>query len=72
MLIPVEKHDGHWVEEFVHRVELGYLVDVAEVDYGEVWLGVSHCEFLLAGKSSFGKEKWIKDFLTYSSHVQRS
>lgn len=39
VFIPIEEHDGHWVKEFVHRVELGYLVDVAKVDDSEVWLG---------------------------------
>jgi hypothetical protein len=36
VLVPEEEHDGHGVEEFVHRVELGDFVDVAEVDYCEV------------------------------------
>lgn len=36
VFIAEEEHDGHGVVEFVHGVEVGHLVDVAEVDDGEV------------------------------------
>lgn len=36
MLVAPEEHDGAGVVEFVHLVEVGHLVDVADVDDGEV------------------------------------
>lgn len=36
MLIAVEEHDRHRIVELVHRVEIRDLVDVAEVDDGEI------------------------------------
>lgn len=36
MFVAEEEHDGHWVVEFVHLLEIGHLVQVAEVDDGEV------------------------------------
>lgn len=35
MLVAEEEHDGAWVVELVHLVEVGDLVDVADVDGGE-------------------------------------
>ena len=40
---PVEEHDGHRIEQFVHGVEFRHLVDVAEVNHGEVCAVVSRC-----------------------------
>lgn len=37
MFVPEEEHDCHRIVELVHLVEVGYLVDVAEVDDGEVF-----------------------------------
>jgi len=37
MLIPEEKHEGHWVVEFVHLLEVRYLVEVADVEDGKVF-----------------------------------
>lgn len=36
VLIAVEEHDRHRIVELVHGVEIGDLVDVAQVDDGEV------------------------------------
>jgi hypothetical protein len=36
VFVAEEEHDGHRVVEFVHLLEVGYFVKVAEVDYGEV------------------------------------
>ena len=50
MFIPEEEHDGHGVVEFVHLLEVGHLVEVAEVDDGEVLdaLGDAVEHFVLA------------------------
>jgi len=37
MLITEEEHDGQGVVEFVHLVEVGHLVNVAEVDDGKIF-----------------------------------
>lgn len=44
MLIAEEKHDRHGIVELVHLVEVGDLVDVADVDYGEVLDAVGDAE----------------------------
>jgi len=36
VLVAEEEHDGERVVELVHLVEVGHLVDVAEVDHGKV------------------------------------
>ena len=50
VFIAEEEHDGHWVVEFVHLLEVGHLVEVAEVDDGEVFdaLGDAVEHFVLA------------------------
>ena len=60
MFIPEEKHDGHGVVEFVHLLEVGHLVEVAEVDDGEVFdaLGDAVEDFVLghAGRVAVAAE----------------
>jgi hypothetical protein len=36
VLVAEEEHDGHRVVQLVHLLEIGHLVDVADVDDGEV------------------------------------
>lgn len=36
MLVPEEEHDGHGIVKFVHLLEVGHLVEIADVDDGEV------------------------------------
>lgn len=36
MFIPEEEHDSHRVVEFVHLLEIGDLIDVAEINNGEI------------------------------------
>lgn len=42
MFISKEEHDRHWVVQLVHLVEVGDLVDIAEVDDGEVFDAVGN------------------------------
>lgn len=41
MLVAKEEHERHRVVEFVHLFEVGHLVEIADVDYGEVLDAVS-------------------------------
>lgn len=36
VFVPVKEHDRHRIVELVHRVEIGDLVDIAQVDNSEV------------------------------------
>ena len=50
VLVAEEEHDGHGIVEFVHLVEIGDLVEVADVDDGEVFDAVGDAvqDFVLA------------------------
>ena len=46
MLIPEEEHDGHRVIQLVHLVEIGNLINVAQIDDGEIFDLVSNTYFI--------------------------
>ena len=50
MFIPEEKHQCHGIVEFIHLLEVGYLVKVAYVNDGEIFDSVGDAieNFVLA------------------------
>jgi hypothetical protein len=36
VLVAEEEHDSHRIVELVHLLEVGYLIEIADVDDGEV------------------------------------
>ena len=46
MLIPEEEHDGYRVIQLVHLIEIGNLINVTQVDDGEIFDLISNTYFM--------------------------